>query len=429
MTRPYPNYTITSEAWLGKVPPHWAEMALKRLVDLRSGSGITSEQIEEVGPYPVFGGNGLRGYADDYTHDGNYVLIGRQGALCGNVNYATGRFWASEHALVATPRKHVAVRWLGELLRAMNLNQYSTSAAQPGLAAETLGELRVVVPPVEEQEAIAGFLDRETGKIDALVEEQRRLIALLKEKRQAVISHAVTKGLDPSAPMKPSGIPWLGDIPAHWAVKRLRWVCDVFPSSVDKHSNEGESPVKLCNYTDVYYNELITDEIPFMIATATDPEITKFALVADDVVFTKDSETSSDIGIAAYVPNSLPGVVYGYHLSIARPRSGVKGLFVKRLFDSAAAKAYFEVSANGLTRVGLGQRAINDLPIPVPPLEEQEAIASFIDRETAKIGALVDEAFHSEKLLLERRAALIVAAVTGKIDVREAAAEATEAAE
>ena len=119
--------------------------------------------------YPVYGGNGLRGHFLEYTHEGEFALIGRQGALCGNVNYASGKFWASEHAIVVSPTKELIVRYIGELLRAMNLNQYSVAAAQPGLSAEQIGRLIIPLPAEKEQHTIARFLDHKTAQIDALI--------------------------------------------------------------------------------------------------------------------------------------------------------------------------------------------------------------------------------------------------------------------
>lgn len=211
---------------------------------------------------------------------------------------------------------------------------------------------------------------------------------------------------------KDSGVEWLGEVPEGWQIVRLKHACNVFPSNVDKHSIEGEIPVSLCNYTDVYYRETITPDIEFMQATARPDEIAKFSLQIGDVIFTKDSETADDIGIAAMVEQELPGVVCGYHLSIARPRDGVSGSFVKRFFDSRFAKACFQVSANGLTRVGLGQSAIDNVTFPLPSLPEQTAIAAFLDRETAKIDALVAEQRRLIDLLREKRQAVISHAVT-----------------
>lgn len=234
------------------------------------------------------------------------------------------------------------------------------------------------------------------------------------------------------AEYKDSGINWLGDVPTHWDILPLKRACNVFPSNIDKKSYEGEEPVRLCNYTDVYYNDLISDDMPFMDATATSEQVRKFTLRAGDTIVTKDSETADDIAISAYVPTDLPGVVCGYHLSMIRPTSLVDGRFVKRLFDSAYTKACCHVSANGLTRVGLGQYALDNLVLPFPPKDEQRIIAEFLDRETAKIDALIESVVGGDigqladgkslvGLLKERRSALISATVTGKIDVRKAA--------
>ncbi len=182
--------------WLGDVPEHWNVKPLRRLAMLKSGMNITSEELEEGGEYLVFGGNGIRGYSSRFTHDGSYVLIGRQGALCGNINYASGQFWASEHAVVVSPLTVFATTWMGELLRAMNLNQYSLSAAQPGLSVERILALRIPVPPVPEQHAIADYLDRETTKIDGMAAKVETAIERLQEYRMALITAAVTGKID-----------------------------------------------------------------------------------------------------------------------------------------------------------------------------------------------------------------------------------------
>ena len=182
--------------WLGDVPEHWEILPLKYLADLRSGNGITANSIQPSGDYPVYGGNGLRGYTSCFTHDGHYVIIGRQGALCGNVNYAIGKFWASEHAVVASPRREYHTKWFGEMSRAMNLGQYSVTAAQPGLSMEAVGKIRTAVPPVHEQKRIAEYIQAQDNRMDALTEETERAISLFQERRTALISAAVTGKID-----------------------------------------------------------------------------------------------------------------------------------------------------------------------------------------------------------------------------------------
>jgi type I restriction enzyme S subunit len=182
--------------WLGDVPEHWEVKKLKYVVSMKSGDGITAENISPEGEYPVYGGNGLRGYTDRFTHEGHFILIGRQGALCGNINYGNGKFFASEHAVVANPIKPLATLWLGELLRIMNLNQHSISAAQPGLAVDRIKQLLIPHPPKDEQFDIAEFVNKTTKHTEELIKKIEESIDLLQKQRTALISAAVTGKID-----------------------------------------------------------------------------------------------------------------------------------------------------------------------------------------------------------------------------------------
>jgi len=207
---------------------------------------------------------------------------------------------------------------------------------------------------------------------------------------------------------KNSGIEWMGDIPESWVMKKLKFTANIFASNVDKKTVDGQSLVSLCNYTDVYYNEIIKSGMDFMVASATNEQIEKFLLKKNDVIITKDSETPDDIGIAAYVPEDIPGVICGYHLSMIRPKRNNSGAFIKRVFDSHYVKSKFETLANGVTRYGLGSYAIDNLSIPLPPYEEQKAIANFLDRETAKIDELIQRQESLVDLYGERINALVL---------------------
>jgi type I restriction enzyme S subunit len=182
--------------WLGDVPEHWEVVRLKTLCTMKSGEGITAMSIEPAGEYPVYGGNGLRGFTSRYTHDGKFVLLGRQGALCGNVHVARGRFWASEHAVVTTLRSNDRLDWFVALLDIMNLNQYSIAAAQPGLAVERVLNLTVPVPPQVEQDAIARHIGEATVDFARAIARARREISLLREYRTRLIADVVTGKLD-----------------------------------------------------------------------------------------------------------------------------------------------------------------------------------------------------------------------------------------
>ena len=182
--------------WLGDVPEHWEVRRLKTVCRMKSGEGITAESIEPKGEYAVYGGNGLRGYTSSYTHDGDFALIGRQGALCGNVHIARGRFWASEHAVVATLAETHDIDWFASILKAMNLNQYSIAAAQPGLAVDRIMNLHLPVPSHQEQEQIATHIVNTTANINAAITRARRQIELLQEYRTCLIADVVTGKLD-----------------------------------------------------------------------------------------------------------------------------------------------------------------------------------------------------------------------------------------
>ena len=209
-----------------------------------------------------------------------------------------------------------------------------------------------------------------------------------------------------------TGVEWLGEIPKHWHVEKLKFFTSIQPSNVDKKTKEGELPVRLCNYTDVYYNDRIDESLEFMIASATEEQIEKFVLKAGDTIITKDSEDPADIAIPTYVPTDLPGVVCGYHLAMIRPNDLSYGPFIKRVFESGYARAYFCTRSNGLTRYGLGTYSLSNVFYPKPPREEAEQIANFLDHETAKIDTLIDKQQQLIKLLKEKRQAVISHAVT-----------------
>lgn len=177
--------------WIGEIPEGWEVRKLKHIAKLQSGDTINSDRFTEYG-YPVYGGNGFRGYTDRYTNDGEYVLIGRQGALCGNVNYAKGQFFASEHAVVVYPHKEENLIWLGEVIRASNLNQYSQSAAQPGLAVGLIQNIYYPYPTTEEKEKIALFIEKNIQNIDRAISNCNTQISLLQEHKLIIINEVVT---------------------------------------------------------------------------------------------------------------------------------------------------------------------------------------------------------------------------------------------
>lgn len=400
---------MTPDPGTATLPRRWTWKKLKYVARMAAGDAITSEDIREAGDYPVYGGNGLRGYTDKFNRKGDFVLIGRQGALCGNINYASGEFWASEHAIVADLQGDAEVRWLGELLSFMNLNQYSQSAAQPGIAVDVIASLPIPVPPRTAQQAIARFLDRETAEIDDLVAAKQRLLELLAEKRRAIVAEAVMRGLNPAARLCPSGIDWLGDIPAHWEVERSRWL---FRERDERSETGTEEMLTVSHITGVTPRS--EKDVNMFEAESTAGYKLCFA---GDLAINTLWAWMGAMGTAR-----VDGIVSpAYNVYTPGPRL---------LPDYVDALVRIPVFAQEVTRYSKGvwssrlrlyPEGFFETWWPVPPMDEQQQIVEHIAAETAKIDRLRAATEHSIALLKERRSALIAAAVTGQIEVPEAA--------
>ncbi len=213
--------------------------------------------------------------------------------------------------------------------------------------------------------------------------------------------------------IKHSGVHWIGEIPEHWEVKRLKYVAMVFPSNVDKKSKEDEEEILLCNYMDVYKNDYINSTIEFMNATASDSQIKTFKLNKGDVLATKDSETPDDIAVAAYVEEDFDNVICGYHLTHIKPNSkNLIGLFLFRLLQSKNYCQYFTTLARGVTRYALNTSAFSEMPTIAPPIKEQIAIANYLVTKTTEIDQTIADKEALINLFEEEKKALINEAVT-----------------
>ncbi|MBI4305683.1 MAG: restriction endonuclease subunit S [Chloroflexi bacterium] len=228
---------------------------------------------------------------------------------------------------------------------------------------------------------------------------------------------AVAERYRPYPEYRETGVPWLPRIPAHWKLRRLKTMASVRLSNVDKKTVEGEIPVRLCNYTDVYYNERITAGIDFMEATATPAQVRAFTLRRGDVIITKDSEEWTDIAVPSYVSEDLPGVLCGYHLALLRPKYEVlDGRFLARACSAIGPRDQFQIAANGITRFGLSGDAIATALFGIPPDKEQQSIVAFLDERLGDVDALIGEKERLVRVLLDRRRAIIDRAVTGGLN-------------
>ena len=211
-------------------------------------------------------------------------------------------------------------------------------------------------------------------------------------------------------------VQWLGYLPSHWEARRLGTIAEMRVSNVDKHSKEEELPVRLCNYVDVYKNDHISRDMPFMRATASTEEIDRFRLHKYDVLITKDSETWEDIGVPALVTEPADDLISGYHLALLRTKGDILGPYLSRTLQSRGVAHQFHIAANGVTRYGLTHNGIRSVVLPIPPLDEQAAIVRHLDDAEQRIRAYVSAKDRLIALLEEERQAVIHQAVTRGLD-------------
>ncbi len=432
----YPNYRQPKMRWLPAVPEHWNEQRAKtffREVDERSKTG----QEELLSVSHLTGVTPRSQKKVTMFKAASYVgsKLCRPGDIVINTLWAwMAALGASRHVGIVSPaygvyRPHHAdsfnPAYLDYLLRTRAyVAEYigrSTGirSSRLRLYPNQFLDIALIQPPRPEQDQIVAYLRAQDAHIARFIQAKRDLIKLLTEQKLRIIDHAVTRGLDAAVALKPSGIEWLGEVPEHWEVALIKHVADVRFSGVDKHSHDHETPVRLCNYTDVYKNDRITDDMDLMRATATAAEIARLTLKAGDVILTKDSETPDDIGVPAWVPEDLPGVVCAYHLGLLRPvPDRVLGEFLFRAIGSARTAQQFHVLATGVTRFALGKHDVKNAVIALPPVEEQKTICRWITDECKPLDDAIARTEEEIKLIREYRDRLIADVVTGQVDVR-----------
>lgn len=411
--RSYPKYKASGVEWLGDIPAHWHAIRLKRVCAFAYGDSLGSDD-RAVGDVEVFGSNGSIGAHDRANTLAPCLVIGRKGSF-GKVNFSRDPVFAIDTTFFVDSRfSEVELRWLYYVLINARLDSATKDSAIPGLDREDAYRRIVPFCVPAEQRVIATFLDRETAKIDALIEKKERLIELLQEKRTALITQAVTKGLDPNVPMKDSGAEWLGEIPAHWEVSSLKRRA--------KRIQTGTTPPT--GETRYYENGVIpwygpgsfAEDLPLQKPVKFISESALHDGVAR--VFEADSALivtiGATIGKVAYMehPGSCNQQITCVTFDIRQvfPRYGAYQL--KRL------EPVLRGRAPNTTLPIIDQEEVGSLSFAAPLFSEQEAIVVFLDRETAWIDALVAKIQEAIDRLKEYRTALISAAVTGKIDVQ-----------
>ena len=421
----YPSYKDSGVEWLGEVPEHWEVKRLKR--NMRLLTDKTERRSHPVALENIEGWTG-RFVSTETEFQGEGIAFEPYDILFGKLRPYLAKAYRAEFSGEAVGDFHVMRPATGidsrfaqyqilnrEFIAIVDGSTFGSK--MPRASWEFVGDMQVTSPPHFEQTQIAAFLDRETAKIDALVTEQQRLMELLKEKRQAVISHAVTKGLNPNAPMKPSGIDWLGNVPAHWEVRRVKSVSTFTTSGPrgwsERVGDEGSLFVQSGDLNQTLGVDFASSK---RVSVAADAEAARTLLNDGDVVVCITGAKTGNVAVCTSVPEAA---YINQHLCLIRPNSDVLPVFLAVLLKCDLGQTYFDFSQYGLKQ-GLSLEDVREAPVLIPPLTEQTSIVSYVDSESAKFDTLTAEAQRAIDLLQERRTALISAAVTGQIDVRAA---------
>jgi type I restriction enzyme S subunit len=431
----YPAYNDSGVDWLGQIPAHWDVTRSKRLFRLRntralpSDRQLTASQQHGVIPQDDFMAREGRRVvqvitgADILKHvePSDFVISMR--SFQGGIEFSPYAGAISSAYVVLAPSRHVEPSYFLHLLKSrryIQALQCTSNLVRDGQALRFENFALVDLPfvPRSEQRMIAAFLDRETARIDALVAKKDRLIELLQEKRTALITHAVTKGLDLSVPMKDSGVEWLGEVPTHWNVKRIRDVArslQTGPFGSQLHADEyvvGQWPV--INPANLRDSQLIPDRECTVTETVA-IRLERHRLASGDILFARRGE----MGRCGLATHDETGWLCGTGCIRLRTRVElVKPAFLLQILSTARVRDWLQLQSVGSTMDNLNTSIIGRIPVALPTVGEQASIVEFINHETPKIDQLITRVQAAIEHLDELRTTIISAAVTGKIDVR-----------
>ena len=390
--------------WLKEIPSHWEEKRLKYFVTIKSGDAIRNQQLSDEGEYPVYGGGQCIGYSDRYNTTAEDLLIGRVGAKCGCVTFPGIKSWATDNALILSTNFNR--RLLSYILIACDLNRLNTSNAQPLITSTKVKNTGIPIPPLAEQEKIVSFLEDKTSKIDAYVADKEKEIELLQELKQKTIADAVTKGLNPDAKMKDSGISWIGEIPEHWEVKRI---ASLFTGKVQANTD-----FRYHHAFKFYYGTLVPKNEVGDFEEYRDTYV-KYSVLQKDDIMINGLNLNYDFVSQRVAIAPSDGIITSAYV-VARPRKGTNAQYYNYLFKTMDNMKLFHGMGTGI-RLTLSFDEMKKQVVVVPPQDEQQTIVAYIEEKCEKIDKLASEIQSEIDYLKEYKQRLIADCVTGQVKV------------
>ena len=399
-----------------EIPQDWQKIRLKFVARFAYGDSLPSGQREE-GEVPVYGSNGIVGYHDIANALSPAVIVGRKGSF-GKVTYSEFPSFAIDTTYFIDSRySKQSLRWLYYALQTLELDKLSQDTGVPGLSRENAYEYYLGLPPDDVQKAIASFLDRKTAAIDTLIAKKQRLIQLLEEKRTGLINQAVTKGLNPYAPMKDSSISWICEIPMHWKVLRLKLIAEVRSGVAKRRDLKDKNIIELpylrvANVQDGYLD--LSDIANIAIEVS---EERKFLLRKGDILMNEGGDDDK-LGRGAVWEGQIEPCIHQNHVFAVRPFKGINSYWINLTTQASYLKHFFLTRAKRTTNLAsISSSSLKESPILFPPTQEQEEIIAKLQKDLEQNQKIYTTIVLQIEKLQEYRQSLITAAVTGKINV------------
>ena len=440
--KPYPAYKESGVEWLGQVPSHWTVCKLSFRYSIELGKMLDEKKLTKTSLIPYLRNQDVQ-WDRINTYDlpemdihpeelDRYTIRHGDLLVCEGGDVGRAAIWRGGNAVFGyqkalhrlrhrSPSEDTAAFFFFSLLTAKQRGVFEESDSKATIAhlpAEKFRQYRFAFPPLDEQNAITAKLDRETARIDALIEKKTRFIDLLREKRQALITHAVTKGLDPNVKMKDSGVEWLGEVPEHWKVKPFKTCIDFQEGPGIMAADFCDSGVPLLRVAGVQGRWASLKGCNHLSPAKVERQWNHFRLAQGDLLIS----ASASMGSVCEVDGEGVGAIAYTGLIRLRGKQGVMlRPYIRSLVVSSLFSNQIELFKAGSTIQHFGPIHLSQMLVLCPPLDEQAAIAQHLEDETLRIDQLIDKSERSIELIKERRSALITAAVTGQIDLREAA--------
>lgn len=433
---PYPTYKPSNIPWLGDVPAHWGQPRTKVVFRERVEKGFPQEPLlaatQQLGVVRKdrYDNRTVLALKDLHllkrVHAGDFVISLR--SFEGGIEYAHDRGIISPaYTIIKADQGYACNEYFAFLFKSApyleNLRLHVTGIREgQNIDYVKLSRSRIPLPPLHEQRAIARYLDYMDRRIQRYIRAKERLIELLEEQKRAVINQAVTRGLDPDVQLKPSGVEWLGDVPAHWEVRRLKFLATKFGSGVTPRGGAAvykETGVPLLRSQNVHFDGLRLDGVARIDPKLHD-ELSTSHVMAGDVLL---NITGASIGRTCAVPEGFKDGNVNQHVCIIRPRRDViSSAFLTAFLSTSFIQRRIRNELGGASREGLTLQSIRDFEVLVPPLDEQHRITDYIRERSSESLGMCNRTLKQIELIREYRTRLIADVVTGKLDVREAVA-------